>query len=120
MDKPVNDEELAWAISKILRNCKQNENITVVEWQTDLNGDINIKEINDNDIINYVNTNINVFKARGGLLVLLYSAILTKGIQNIRKEAELPLVVMPFNICTTDLMILLLAGNANGNVGAYD
>lgn len=33
---------------------------------------------------------------------------------------ELPLIVAPFYICVTDLLMLLITGKANGNVGDFD
>jgi hypothetical protein len=35
-------------------------------------------------------------------------------------HGEPPLIDKPHYICTTDLMILLMSGVANGNVGAFD
>ena len=35
-------------------------------------------------------------------------------------HGEPPLIDKPNYICTTDLMVLLMSGKANGNVGAYD
>ena len=54
----------------------------------------------------------------------MYSVVLTKGAESIKKEiaeaqGEPPMIVKPHYICTTDLMILLMSGVANGNVGAY-
>jgi len=38
----------------------------------------------------------------------------------LQSGGELPLVVAPFNICVTDLLMLMLTGKANGNVGDFD
>mmetsp|Transcript_48046 Transcript_48046/g.88498 ORF Transcript_48046/g.88498 Transcript_48046/m.88498 type:complete len:516 (+) Transcript_48046:48-1595(+) len=66
------------------------------------------------------------FCGPGGVIDLVYSAVFTRGVDEVRREAqteggELPLVTQAFScwLCTTELMSLLLRGNAAGNIGAF-
>jgi len=66
------------------------------------------------------------FCGPGGVIDLLYSAVLTRGPELLRREAlaaggELPLVTQAFScwLCTTELLSLMLRGSAAGNVGAF-
>jgi len=66
------------------------------------------------------------FCGPGGVVDLVYSAVFTRGVDEVRREAqseggELPLVTQEFNcwLCTTELMSLLLRGVAAGNIGAF-
>eukprot|EP00978_Attheya_sp_CCMP212_P004822 scaffold10619_cov41-Attheya_sp.AAC.2 len=60
----------------------------------------------------------------GACLLVCYSAILTRGVEQVLEDAKVdgglpPLIHGPFSICTTELMNLLLFGVARGNVSAY-
>lgn len=59
------------------------------------------------------------------MILFLYSVLLTKGLDQIKKEVnesggELPFIILPFNICGTELLMLMLTGKANANVGDFD
>eukprot|EP00929_Paragymnodinium_shiwhaense_P002611 TRINITY_DN102911_c0_g1_i1.p1 TRINITY_DN102911_c0_g1~~TRINITY_DN102911_c0_g1_i1.p1 ORF type:complete len:536 (+),score=109.83 TRINITY_DN102911_c0_g1_i1:91-1698(+) len=65
-----------------------------------------------------------VLRAPGGVVLLCYAAVLSRGADLVRAEAcsdggSLPLVVGPHSLCSTELMGLLLSGLARGNVSAY-
>ena len=54
----------------------------------------------------------------------MYSIVMTKGVNEIKQEigeaqGEPPMIEKPNYICNTDLMVLMMSGKANGNVGAY-
>lgn len=69
---------------------------------------------------------IDGFRGPGGIIDLVYSAVLTRGVDLVTREAlseggELPLVPKMFNcwLCSMELMSLLMRGTANGNCGAF-
>ena len=64
------------------------------------------------------------FEARGGVALLVYSCVLSRGAARCLADAAVdggggPLVFGPFHLCTTELLNLLLFGVARGDVGAY-
>eukprot|EP00494_Astrolonche_serrata_P033608 UN33877 len=71
------------------------------------------------DVYNHIEKNLKQFTGEKGLILLLYSMMYTRGLDNIKKEAELPLIVGPFTLATTDVLSLFLRGTADGNVGAF-
>jgi hypothetical protein len=73
-----------------------------------------------------IRARVDGFQGPGGLIDLMYSALLTHGVEKVTQEVlkeggELPLVTRAFNcwLCTTELLSLLLRGTAWGNVGAF-
>ena len=57
--------------------------------------------------------------------MIVYSAVFTRGVDRVRKElvdgdSEGSLVVGSFWLCTSELVMLLITGQANGAVGAYN
>jgi len=67
---------------------------------------------------------IDSFKGKGGVVLFLYSVVLTRGVQQIKVDlakdgSQPPLVVGPNWLCTSDLVSLMLVGEAKGNVSAY-
>ena len=64
------------------------------------------------------------FRAPGGVVLLLYSALLTRGVDLVRQDisadaGEPPLVLPPFHTCTSELVSLLCRGLAGGNTSSY-
>jgi len=64
------------------------------------------------------------FKAPGGLLLIVYSCVATRGVDNVYADArrsggEPPLIVPPHALCTSELLALMMRGHADGNVSAY-
>ncbi|KAH8057719.1 DUF4205-containing protein [Aureococcus anophagefferens] len=64
------------------------------------------------------------FEARGGVALLVYSCVLSRGAARCLADAAVdggggPLIYGPFHLCTTELLNLLLFGVARGDVGAY-
>eukprot|EP00944_MAST-04C_sp_MAST-4C-sp1_P002621 g2621.t1 len=75
--------------------------------------------------IDFFVKHIDHFKRPGGLLLVIYSCILNQGIDKINKDVhsgggEAGSSLIYRNLCTSELVCLLLYGCANGNVGAYD
>jgi len=64
------------------------------------------------------------FRSAGGVNLLCFSVALTRGLDQVRAEVALdggsvPLVTGPHALCSTELLGLLMAGVARGNVCAY-
>lgn len=65
------------------------------------------------------------FKAAGGCVLLVYSAFLTRTAAQIAKdktadmEGGTPLVLGPTNVCSMQLMALLMKGEARGSIAAF-
>uniref|UniRef100_A0A7S1TWT1 Deubiquitinating enzyme MINDY-3/4 conserved domain-containing protein n=1 Tax=Phaeomonas parva TaxID=124430 RepID=A0A7S1TWT1_9STRA len=64
------------------------------------------------------------FKAPGGVLLLVYCCVVTRGAENIQSDVrgsggEPPLIVAPYALCTSEIVALMLKGVADGNVSAY-
>eukprot|EP00312_Isochrysidales_sp_CCMP1244_P033232 CAMPEP_0202746422 /NCGR_PEP_ID=MMETSP1388-20130828/8140_1 /ASSEMBLY_ACC=CAM_ASM_000864 /TAXON_ID=37098 /ORGANISM="Isochrysis sp, Strain CCMP1244" /LENGTH=549 /DNA_ID=CAMNT_0049413683 /DNA_START=26 /DNA_END=1675 /DNA_ORIENTATION=+ len=63
-------------------------------------------------------------RQKGGVVLLCYACVLTRGVEAVRADVALdngsgPLIAGPHALCGTELMTLLMAGRARGNVGAY-
>lgn len=76
-------------------------------------------------VVSHLLTCAQAFRGAGGVNLLCYSAVLTRGIDRVRADAALdgsrqPLILGPHALCGTELMGLLLCGVARGNVSAYD
>eukprot|EP00947_MAST-08B_sp_MAST-8B-sp1_P002785 g2785.t1 len=68
---------------------------------------------------------LDAFTSPGGVCLILYSALLSRGVDQARLDmassgTEPPLVVGPNSVCSSDLMSLLLRGVASANIFAYD
>ena len=114
----VSDVDIASALSSIIEQTGK-----PVNFASKFEGEYVFNESKDPKA--YILDHINEFKSEGGILLFLYSVIVTKGVEQIKKEIQMshgepPLIDKPHYICTTDLMILLMSGVANGNVGAFD
>jgi len=69
-------------------------------------------------------SNMDHYTRPGGLLLICYSVIQSRGVAAVQKDVaisggECPLIVGPFTLCSSELMSLLMRGTADGNVGAY-
>jgi hypothetical protein len=72
----------------------------------------------------FIMSHLDQYKGRGALALIVYSAFLSRGSEKVQQDVAMgggmmPIVFGPFNLCTTELMSLLMRGVANGNVGAY-
>lgn len=66
---------------------------------------------------------IDTFKSAGGVVLFLYSLVVTRTVEEIRSDVmkaggDLP-IITELGLCTSDLVALCLRGEANGNVGAF-
>lgn len=68
-------------------------------------------------------SSLGAFKSPGGANLLVYSLVLTRTVEGVRRDVrgaggDLPLV-NELSLCTSDLVALCLRGRADGNFGAY-
>jgi len=82
----------------------------------------------EKDLYEVVMKNIKQFQDPGGCVLLVYSATLTRGVEQIKKdivseggEAGYALTIKAHGhwLCTSELVSLLIRGKAGGNVGAF-
>jgi hypothetical protein len=121
------DELLAEAMAAVLLRARSNNQLfcQVVEWTGEVGGAVNLIEVPEAKVEQHILNNISTLKVRGGCVLFLYSLIHTRGIDQIKKDivkdgGELPLVYGMNWLCTTELMGILICGQAKGNVSAYN
>lgn len=72
------------------------------------------------DLQNAIRANLGAFTERNGcgVLLFMYSAILTRGIENVRSDMDVPetALLAPHKYCSQELVNLLLVGKAYANV----
>eukprot|EP00041_Stephanoeca_diplocostata_P034640 m.1190509 g.1190509 ORF g.1190509 m.1190509 type:complete len:566 (-) comp24555_c1_seq20:2029-3726(-) len=134
----VSDNELCTALARVLVRCSTkgdngSYNVVVVQWENkdvggSINADIVISGAGDTahivSVCDALVPHVAAFRGRGGVCLLCYSAVLTRGIHRVRADVsadggDMPLVVGPFALCSTEMVSLLLHGVARGNVAAY-
>ncbi|KRX00636.1 UBA-like protein [Pseudocohnilembus persalinus] len=124
LNKKVTDEELTKALITILNVVVQQDQEYIICYYNSLNEIKQDKFKGEQQAFQFLLKNLNQYKIQGGIVLFLYSLVLTKGLDKIKEEVsksggELPLIVRPFNICVTDLIMLMISGEANGNVGDF-
>lgn len=119
IDNPFTVDDLILSLSECLWKCR-NPTVTGVLWTDESKMQLQNFSLSSLEEVNeFITANIDIFQLPGGLILFIYAAVLSRGMETVAAEAELPLIVGPFRLCTTDLMSLLMRGNANGNVGAF-
>ena len=127
----VSDAALCAALGKILWRCAAGgTGVVVAKWEADVVGGAIATEAlggvsSSAEVAAKLLPTVNALRGRGGCVLFCYAAILTRGVDTVRSEAcsdggGVPLVSGPFALCGTELISLLLAGIARGNIGAYD
>jgi hypothetical protein len=122
-------EALVSALSSIISQCTASAECKLVAWADGSNagdGGLKVKEavLPKEQLKEYISDHLSEFTAPGGLVLLVYSCLLTRGEDQIHADiradgGEPPLIVGPHALCTTELLSLLLRGRASGNVGAF-
>ena len=80
-----------------------------------------VMEGNTDDVSDSIIDSISEYLAPGGALLLLYSAVLSFGMDRLRGSSDiLPLLHGPNSLCSSALMNIMLTGNARESLGAYD
>ena len=124
---PTN-ELLAKAITTLLGAPKRNGSTNGIQcplWDDSAAGKVSFLQMEtEAETENFVLTNLDHFTRPGGLLLICYSVVQSRGVQQVHQDVsssggETPLIYGTFTLCTSELMGLLLAGTANGNVGSY-
>jgi len=86
------------------------------------------KASSNKDLEKIIMDNIKDFQGPGGCVLIVYSAALTRGIEQIKKDViseggesgySLTIKAHGHWLCTSELVSLLIRGKAGGNVGAY-
>ena len=125
--KVIDPGMLCAALGAILLRCASGGRVTLAKW-TDLVGGALSEETFVADsagtVAEILLPRAKTLMGRGGCCLFCYSCVLTRGIEAVRSDTALdngttPLIVGPNALCATELMNLLLAGVARGNVGAY-
>ncbi|KAJ9472809.1 Protein FAM188A-like protein [Diplonema papillatum] len=130
VDKEPSDEILAQSIADaLLACCKQNGPnalVALCSWKTGepVGQGITTTELPRGVLMDAILGNLAEYKAPGGLVLLLYSGVLTRGVDNVKKDIDAdagdpPLVLAPFGICTSEMIGLFLQGKAGGNTSSY-
>ena len=123
-DYCVSDEKLAGAISSVLSHNKSS--LKMATWSDKVGGLITEHAMDTVEALHaFVVEHLVEYRGEGALALIVYSAYLSRGPAQVAEDAVrgggmLPLIFGPFNLCTTELMSLLINGTANGNVGSYD
>lgn len=129
-DCKVTDEVLASALATIISRCRSDEKAPFVlaDWK-DANAvgkQVSSIEVNDAKALpSTILAALPAFKRKGGAVLLLYSCLLTRGIDTVRKDLasaslEPPLIVGRFWLCSFEMQSLLMRGTAQGNIGAFN
>eukprot|EP00051_Salpingoeca_urceolata_P002406 m.49932 g.49932 ORF g.49932 m.49932 type:complete len:519 (+) comp12112_c0_seq1:50-1606(+) len=124
----VPDSALLDAIGRILLRCRPEESspVKLATWAGDTRGtDVAVQDVQDpTQLTDKLSDMLPALKGAGGVVLLVYSAVLTRGVDLVRKDVlsdggEPPLIAGPFALCSSELVSLLLRGSAGGNVAAY-
>ena len=124
---PPTDDLLAAAIATLLAAPHRNSSSQVQcpMWDDECPGGVNfIAKPNVIETKDFVLSHLDHFTRPGGILLICYAAVVSRGIQQVQSDVtasggELPLIFGTFNLCTSELMSLLMRGSADGNVGSY-
>ena len=123
----VSDEALAGALAAILTQAA-GDGAAVLQlpaWSGEVGQGVLIDEAPVADAAAAILSRVELFKARGGCVLLVYAALLCRGVDQVKADVvsdmgEPPLIVGPHRICSSELMGLLLKGVASGNFGAQN
>ncbi|GBG24018.1 Hypothetical Protein FCC1311_002362 [Hondaea fermentalgiana] len=126
--EPVSDEEYAHIVSTVIARCTESSGkseATMCLWRAGAKHEsMDTKSVKLDQVETFVHDHMEDYASKGFLEVLLCSCVLSHGVEQTQQEVlmgggELPLIVGPNQLCTSELLLLLLAGRCVGNVGAY-
>jgi len=122
----VTDEMIAAALAEILLQCRPEPEgpCYVASWAGAVCQSVVESPVAPGEVEAHLLEHIASFKAAGGAVLLVYSAVLTRTVAQVRADiaasmGQPPLIVGATFVCSMDLMALLLRGVANGNISAY-
>lgn len=126
---PLGLDALVSTLAAIISQCSTSNECTVVEWAEGSavgDGGLKVQEkvLLKTQLREHIRANLQKFTDPGGLVLLVYSCVLSRGVDQVRSDigrdsGEPPLITGPHALCTTELLSLMLRGVASGNVGAY-
>jgi len=127
----VSDAVLARALSAIINRCRPSESSACVlaEWDSAdakaFGKRVREVPVASSGLVAAVEARLPAFTGNGGAVLLLYSCVLSRSPAQLRADlrasaTEPPLIVGKFFLCSFEMMSLLMRGNAQGNIGAFD
>jgi hypothetical protein len=110
VNREIHEEELQQVVFNILQRCCSSSTSNAIYY--DKKQIHNFKDLNPKDL-----------SSEGACLRLIEGIVQTRTVGQIRKDVaqsngELPLIIGPNFLCSSELMSLLIRGNADGNFGA--
>lgn len=126
LDVAPDDLAIASAMAKIITNVRTSptQACRLASWEGTVGQGVRLEDISAENLPQQLVKHMPNFRGRGGAILFLYSVVFTRGVQEIKADlardgSEPPLVIGNNWLCTSDLVNLLLCGEAKGNVSAY-
>eukprot|EP01061_Rhynchopus_euleeides_P047041 TRINITY_DN9229_c0_g2_i2.p1 TRINITY_DN9229_c0_g2~~TRINITY_DN9229_c0_g2_i2.p1 ORF type:complete len:547 (+),score=194.08 TRINITY_DN9229_c0_g2_i2:178-1641(+) len=128
LDETPSDDIVCRALSRCLIASAKlhpaDHQIVICEWADSQKSQITSETTTRAHVYDMVKARYNSFKSEGGLVLLTYSCVLTRGVDAVRADiaadaGDGPLILPPFHICTSELIGLMCAGKAGGNASSY-
>lgn len=120
----VSDDDLFIVVDSILGRCaSEGDDKLWIKWKvsSSIEEGYTVEKFGNGQNTEFVEDVIEGLKSKGGLLQLLLSAIETHTVDKVKVEAAesdngqfQPLISGPFHLCGTEIINLLLNGNARG------
>lgn len=86
---PVTDAALAAALAAILQQCAgEDQPVQMPTWVSDIGKDVSVEEVVATDATDAVLAKIDAFKSKGGCVLLVYAALLTRGVDQVRSTSS--------------------------------
>lgn len=121
----ITDDILASVLTAMLWQARTDDTVKLVtKAASEANGGVSVASFTEKEALQKaVTESIGTFKSAGGVVLFVYSLVLTHTVDEIKTDVvqaggDLPMVT-DLALCTSDLVSLCLRGQANGNVGAF-
>lgn len=127
----IRQEDIAATIASILLTCaaaSDSQLVILCSFDENIVGkSISSHSISTVDHVQFsrkVREHLHQYMAPGGIILLIVSAVLTRGIDAVKRDIQSSggdgaLVFGPFDLCTSALINLILTGIADDNVSSY-
>lgn len=119
-------DDIATTIATILIRASTSEGeggpdkVHLASWENGVSSALLVREVDASDsaaVTAACKEQLTLFAQEGGALLLLYSLVLTHGVERLRR---IQLISGPFSICSMALVNLILVGIADDNAQAYN